>query len=127
MSTLAHGQETNIGLSYRLLRDLPESAPVTLYYEPGIQWRGWRRGAEVIAGRGLNGQIARAYLFLARNYRPGDCVMAMGYSRGALAVQALVGLIERQGLLRPAQITPETLSGSKSWTATRPAARRPMR
>ena len=109
MSTLAHGQETNIGLSYRLLRDLSESAPVTLYYEPGIQWRGWRLGAEVIAGRGLNGQIARAYLFLARNYRPGDCVMAMGYSRGALAVQALVGLIERQGLLRPAQITPETL------------------
>lgn len=109
LSSLVHGRETNIGLTYRLLRDLPERAPVTLYYEPGIQWRGWRRGLEVIAGRGLDAQIARAYLFLARNYRPGDQIMAMGYSRGAYAVQALVGLIERQGLLRAAQITPETL------------------
>ena len=109
MSTLRHGDETNIGLTYRLLQDLPTNARVTLYYEPGIQWRGWRRSLEVIAGIGLNRQIKRAYLFLARNYRPGDRVMLMGYSRGAFAVRSLAGLIDRLGLLRPAQITPETL------------------
>lgn len=109
MSTLAHGQETNIGLTYRLLQDLPDSTGVTIYYEPGIQWRGWRRAGEVMAGVGLNRQIRRAYLFLARNYQPGDRIMLMGYSRGAYAARALVGLVERLGLLRPAQINEDTL------------------
>lgn len=109
MSSLARGCETNIGLTYRLLQDLPGTARVTLYYEPGIQWRGWKRSVEVIAGVGINRQIKRAYLFLARNYRPGDRIVLMGYSRGAYAVRSLAGLIDRMGLLRAAQITPETL------------------
>ncbi len=109
MSSLLRGRETNIGLTYRLLQELPRSAPLTLYYEPGIQWRGWKRSVEVIAGIGINRQIKRAYLFLARNYRPGDTIMLMGYSRGAYALRSLAGLIDRLGLLRAAQITPETL------------------
>ncbi len=109
MSTLRRGHETNIGLTYRLLQELPDSAHVTLYYEPGIQWRGYKRSVEVMAGIGINRQIKRAYLFLARNYQPGDRVMLMGYSRGAYAVRSLAGLIDRMGLLRPAQITEETL------------------
>ncbi|NKX43379.1 DUF2235 domain-containing protein [Roseicyclus persicicus] len=109
MSTLRRGHETNIGLTYRLLQELPDSARVTLYYEPGIQWRGWKRSVEVLAGVGINRQIKRAYLFLARNYRPGDRIMLMGYSRGAYAVRSLAGLIDRMGLLRPAQIDPDTL------------------
>ena len=40
MSSLKPGSETNIGLTYRLLSDLPRDAHLTLYYEPGIQWRG---------------------------------------------------------------------------------------
>ncbi|MEM9756106.1 MAG: DUF2235 domain-containing protein [Pseudomonadota bacterium] len=109
MSTLSHGCETNIGLIYRLLMDLPDDAGVTLYYEPGIQWRGFRRLHEVLAGVGINRQIRRAYLFLARNYQPGDKVVLMGFSRGAYAVRSLAGLIDRIGLLRPAQISEETL------------------
>jgi uncharacterized protein (DUF2235 family) len=109
MSSLLRGRETNIGLTYRLLSELPESAHVTLYYEPGIQWRGIRRAHEVMAGIGLNRQIRRAYLFLARNYRPGDRIVLMGYSRGAYAVRSLAGLIDRMGLLRTAQIDEETL------------------
>lgn len=109
MSSLKPGCETNIGLTYRLLSELPRSASVTLYYEPGIQWRGFRRAHEVIAGVGINRQIRRAYLFLARNYRPGDKVVLMGYSRGAYAVRSLAGLIDRMGLLRSAQIDEETL------------------
>lgn len=109
MSSLKPGSETNIGLTYRLLSDLPDSAHVTLYYEPGIQWRGIRRAHEVVAGVGINRQIRRAYLFLARNYRPGDRVVLMGYSRGAYAVRSLAGLIDKMGLLRAAQIDEETL------------------
>ncbi len=109
MSTLRRGWETNIGLTYRLLQELPASASVTLYYESGIQWRGWKRSVEVIAGVGITRQIKRAYLFLARNYQPGDTIMLMGYSRGAYAVRSLAGLIDKLGLLRTAQVTPETL------------------
>lgn len=109
MSSLTRGCETNIGLTYRLLSELGPDAHVTLYYEPGIQWRGYRRAVEVIAGIGINRQIKRAYLFLARNYRPGDRIMLMGFSRGAYAVRSLAGLIDRMGLLRPAQISHETL------------------
>ena len=109
MSSLMRGCETNIGLTYRLLQEVPKGANMTLYYEPGIQWRGYRRSLEVLAGVGINRQIKRAYLFLARNYRPGDRIMLMGYSRGAYAVRSLAGLIDRMGLLRAAQVTPETL------------------
>lgn len=109
MSSLRRGQETNIGLTYRLLQEVPDAAMVTLYYEPGIQWRGWKRSVEVVAGIGINRQIKRAYLFLARNYQPGDRVMLMGYSRGAYAVRSLAGLIDCMGLLRPGQITQDAL------------------
>lgn len=109
MSTLCPGHETSIGLIYRLLHGRTDDAPVTLYYEPGIQWRGIRRAHEVMAGIGINQQIKRAYLFLARNYQPGDQIVLMGFSRGAYAVRSLAGLIDRIGLLRAAQVTPETL------------------
>ncbi|WP_284266633.1 DUF2235 domain-containing protein [Roseicyclus amphidinii] len=109
MSSLARGRETNIGLIYRLLQEAPAQAQLTLYYEPGIQWRGYRRAVEVLAGVGINRQIKRAYLFLARNYGPGDRIILMGYSRGAYAVRSLAGLIDRMGLLRAAQVEPETL------------------
>jgi len=110
MSSLRHGHETNIGLAYRLLQDLPDSANVSLYYEPGIQWRGWSRATEVMAGIGLNRQIKRAYAFLALTYRPRDTIILLGFSRGGYAVRSLAGLIDRQGLLRAAQVTPETVN-----------------
>lgn len=110
MSSLSPGCETNIGLTYRLLRDLEASVPLTLYYEPGIQWRGLRRAHEVMAGIGINRQIRRAYLFLARNYRAGDAIVLMGYSRGAYAVRSLAGLIDQLGLLRAEEITEDRLA-----------------
>lgn len=109
MSSLRRGSETNIGLTYRLLSELPGSSNVMLYYEPGIQWRGAKRAVEVVAGIGINRQIKRAYLFLARNYRPGDKIYLMGYSRGAYAVRSLAGLIDKLGLLRAAQVDHDTL------------------
>jgi len=109
MSSLKRGHETNIGLIYRLLLEMPATARQTVYYEPGIRWRGLRRAPEVMAGVGINRQIKRAYLFLARNYQPGDRIVLMGFSRGAYAVRSLTGLIDKMGLLRPAQISVDTL------------------
>ncbi len=97
LSSLDSGQETSIGLIWKMLRADGHDG---LYYEPGIEWRGWRHVPEVMAGVGINMQIRRAYAFLAERYRPGDRVFLLGYSRGAYAVRALAGLIDRVGLLR---------------------------
>ena len=106
MSSLTPGQETNVGLIYRLLH---EAGGQNLYYEPGIQWRGWRRAHEVASGVGINRQIRRAYGFLAGHYKPGDRILLIGYSRGAYAVRALAGMIDRLGLLRAEAATPDRI------------------
>ncbi len=105
MSSMTPGCETNIGLTFRLLKDLPADSTVRLYYEPGIQWRGIARAHEVMAGIGINRQIKRAYAWLATGYKPGDRIFLMGYSRGAYAVRSLGGLIDRMGLLRRDLVT----------------------
>ena len=103
MSSLTPGSETNVGQMYRLLEGCGD---LCVYYEPGIQWRGWQRSFEVMAGVGINRQIKRAYHWLATHYQPGDHIYFVGYSRGAYAVRALAGLIDRIGLLRDEFATP---------------------
>ena len=71
----------------------------TLYYQPGLQWQGWRRGMDIVQGRGINRLIMRAYGHLASHYRDGDRIFLLGYSRGAFAVRSLAGVIDRVGLL----------------------------
>ena len=99
MSTLEPGDETNAGLTAKLLAEM--GSAVSLYYEPGLQWSHWRKAGDVVFGRGINRQIRRAYGYLASRYRPGDKVYLFGYSRGAYAVRSLAGIIDRVGLLRP--------------------------
>ncbi|MDQ2092357.1 DUF2235 domain-containing protein [Marimonas arenosa] len=98
MSSLRPGCETNAGLAYKLLSRI--GAPVSCYYEAGVQWCDWRSAGDVITGRGINRQIRRAYGYLASRYRPGDRIFLMGYSRGAFAVRSLAGVIDQVGLLR---------------------------
>ena len=105
MSSLDPGCETHAGTTYKLLREMPASARLSLYYEAGIQWSAWRRAHEVAFGRGINRQIRRAYGFLSSRYRPGDRIVLIGYSRGAYAVRSLAGVIDRVGLLRAEHAT----------------------
>jgi uncharacterized protein (DUF2235 family) len=102
-SSLVPGCETNAGLTYRLLSQV--GAPVSLYYESGLQWEDWRQTLDVMMGRGINRQIRRAYGYLASRYRPGDRIILLGYSRGAFAVRSLAGVIDSVGLLRPEHAT----------------------
>ena len=98
MSSLEPGYETHAGVTYRLCREM--GAPVSVYYESGVQMPQWRAAPDVLMGRGINRQIRRAYGYLASRYRPGDRIFLMGYSRGAYAVRSLAGVIDRVGLLR---------------------------
>jgi len=105
MSSLDDGYQTNAGITFQLLNEARQGARLSLYYEPGLQWLGWRHMLDVAAGRGINRQIRRAYGFLASRYRPGDRIFLFGYSRGAYAVRSLAGLIDRMGLLRREEAT----------------------
>ena len=99
-STLEPGMETNIGLIFNLLTEGGPSADRNVYYEPGLQWEGWRHGWSIIQGHGFDSLIQRAYGWLASHYRPGDRIFLLGYSRGAFAVRSLAGVIDRVGLLK---------------------------
>ena len=105
MSSLDPGEETNAGLTYRLLCAAPAGARLSLRYEQGVQWVRWREIMNVVEGRGINRQIRRAYGFLASRYRPGDQIFLFGYSRGAYAVRSLAGVIDRIGLVKPKYAT----------------------
>jgi uncharacterized protein (DUF2235 family) len=50
-------------------------------------------------GTGLIARIVRGYTFISRNYRPGDKIYIVGFSRGAYTARALAGLIAAKGLL----------------------------
>jgi uncharacterized protein (DUF2235 family) len=100
MSSLDPGFESNAGRAYQLIRESVPGARRRVYYEPGIQWEGWRRMMNVIQGRGINRQIQRAYGWLSSHYREGDRIYLIGYSRGAYAVRSLAGVIDRIGLLK---------------------------
>lgn len=99
-SSLEPGQESNIGLIFRLLTEAGRTASRNVYYEPGLQWEGWRHGWSIIQGHGFDNLIRRAYGWLASHYRPGDRIFLFGYSRGAYAVRSLAGVIDRVGLLK---------------------------
>ncbi|MBY6089550.1 DUF2235 domain-containing protein [Pseudooceanicola sp. 502str34] len=104
MSSLDPGEETNAGLTYRLLSE-GSAGNLSLYYEAGIQWDSWGHTTDVMMGRGINRQIRRAYGYLASRYHPGDRIFLFGYSRGAYAVRSLAGIIDRVGLLRAHEAT----------------------
>ncbi|MEM6824403.1 MAG: DUF2235 domain-containing protein [Pseudomonadota bacterium] len=104
-SKLEEGDETNAGLTYKLLSEAAATSSISIRYEAGIQWQSWRHTMDIIEGRGINRQIRRVYGFLASRYRPGDRIFLFGYSRGAYAVRSLAGVIDRVGLLEARHAT----------------------
>ncbi|CAL8477553.1 DUF2235 domain-containing protein [Caballeronia sp. S22] len=50
-------------------------------------------------GDGIIARIVRGYTFISRNYKPGDHIVLMGFSRGAYTARALGGMIANVGLL----------------------------
>ncbi len=108
MSSLDPGEETNAGLTYKLVCEAADGRN-SVRYEAGVQWQAWRNTIDIIEGRGINRQIRRMYGFLASRYRPGDRIYLFGYSRGAYAVRSLAGVIDGVGLVRAEHATERNL------------------
>jgi uncharacterized protein (DUF2235 family) len=98
LSRLNDGEETNAGLVYKLLQEVPG---VEVGYDPGVQGHGPMKWGAVLTGNGINCSIRQGYQALARGYRPGDKIFLFGFSRGAYAVRSIAGMIARVGLLTP--------------------------
>ena len=62
-------------------------------------------------GFGLKRNIAQLYLFLVRNYEPGDQIFLFGFSRGAYTVRALAGLIASCGVVDARRYDDKELAG----------------
>jgi uncharacterized protein (DUF2235 family) len=98
-----------VGL-YEML-DLSDPARQVAFYDPGVgtfgaqgAWTSFGRGLTKVLGLtfgfGIKVNIAEAYTFLMQAYEPGDRIFVFGFSRGAYAARALVGMAYRGGLMR---------------------------
>ena len=58
------------------------------------------RLVEAATGTGITENIAQAYTEIVRQYRPGDRIYLIGFSRGAYTARCVAGVIARCGLLR---------------------------
>ena len=115
---IGRGLPTNVGKTYETLK-LSE-ARQSAYYDPGIGTlptataRGFVErkvsvGLELMFGRGIRSKLASAYTWLMQNYDHGDPtanrpraqIYVFGFSRGAFTARALIGMLNRVGLLRP--------------------------
>jgi len=102
LSRLSDGEETNVGLVYKLLQEMPD---VTVGYDPGVQGQGLMKWMNVLSGYGINCSIRQGYEALARGYRFGDKIFLLGFSRGAYAVRSIAGMIAKVGLLKPENVS----------------------
>lgn len=102
---------TNVVRLYRVL-DRSDPNQQVDYYHPGIgtmppagalTWatRTLTRWAGSLAGYGLLEIVSKAYEFIVDHYRDDDRIYLIGFSRGALAVRLVGGLLHRFGVLRP--------------------------
>lgn len=92
----------------------PDGQGQLLYYDPGVgnpgsipgvTWQDMIRGkAErlwgLAFGKGIYENIAEAYLFLMRNFRPEDQIFVYGFSRGAFTARSVAGMVARFGIMR---------------------------
>jgi hypothetical protein len=102
---------TNVGKTFEML-SLTHPDQQLAYYDPGVgtlptsSARGtvgrlFSRGAELAFGWGIRANLAQAYTWLMQHYQFGDEIHVFGFSRGAYTARALVGMLNRPGLLRP--------------------------
>ena len=102
---------TNVAALYEML-DLSDPTTQLGYYDPGVGTmssasarggldRWFSRMSGLAFGSGMRTNVAEAYTFLMQHWQPGDELYIFGFSRGAYTARALVGMLNRPGLLRP--------------------------
>jgi uncharacterized protein (DUF2235 family) len=102
---------TNVATLFGML-DLSDPTKQIGYYDPGVGTlsaanargaadRWFSRISGLAFGSGMRANVAEAYAYLMQRWQPGDELYIFGFSRGAYTARALVGMLNRPGLLRP--------------------------
>ena len=92
--------KTNVWRLYEAL-DL-SNASQAAFYDDGVGNSSIRPVAILggVFGWGLKRNVLALYMFLCRNYRPGDRIFGFGFSRGAFTIRILMNFILAHGLVR---------------------------
>jgi uncharacterized protein (DUF2235 family) len=90
---------TNVWRVYEAL-DLTGDDQVALY-DDGVGTSSFRPLALLggAFGWGLKRNILDLYVFLCRNYQPGDKIFGFGFSRGAFTIRVLLGFLASEGVI----------------------------
>lgn len=105
----------NLSNVLKFYRMLEQDEDQLVYYDPGvgtIGTPGWWSQLKLkfqgliglALGYGLDDNVQGAYSWLCRNWREGDCIYLLGFSRGAYTARVVAGFIHMCGLLRPEQL-----------------------
>ena len=70
-------------------------------YDQGVGTKWYDKIKGGVFGVGLSANIQEGYAYLVENYKEGDLIYLLGFSRGAYTARSLVGLIRNSGILSP--------------------------
>ena len=75
--------------------------PQIRFYDNGVgtEKNKYYRGLAGAFGLGFKSNVIDLYVYLSKNYKPGDQVYLFGFSRGAATVRAFTGFIATCGLI----------------------------
>lgn len=78
-----------------------DGIPQVVVYQAGVGSTGGRVSRTIggATGAGLKENVREAYSYIAINWRPGDEIFLIGFSRGAYTARSVAGLIGELGLL----------------------------
>jgi uncharacterized protein (DUF2235 family) len=78
-----------------------DGIPQVVNYQAGVGTSGGMLSRTIggATGEGLQGNVRETYSFLAINYRDGDEIFLLGFSRGAWTARSVAGMIGALGLL----------------------------
>ena len=93
--------ETNVSRFYKSIKDVgPDGTQQVKWYDEGVGTKWYDRFIGGAIGAGLEFNIVEGYKQLAKQYKDGDEVYILGFSRGAYTARSLVGMIRNCGLVK---------------------------
>jgi len=73
--------------------------PQSFFHDAQYIYDNFKETNESITANGIIDNVAQAYLFLVKNYEPGDQIFLFGFSRGSYTQRILITLIRYIGLI----------------------------
>ncbi|KAA3662921.1 MAG: DUF2235 domain-containing protein [Calditrichaeota bacterium] len=110
-----YSPDSNVYKIYKSVDVHDDGNPQIKFYDNGIGTGNnkiWRTLSGAF-GFGFKRNVCDLYLFLARNYEPGDRVYLFGFSRGAATIRAFSGFIHACGLMKNTDAHGKSISDEK--------------